>query len=237
MCSGRVDLAFVLRAFSNGIDGVFIGGCRLNECNYVTHGNYHALTMVLLGRKIMDHIGLNPERLRIEFMSSGEGNLFAEVINDFGKKVKALGPLGQGEALDQKELKSKLATAAKLIPHIKLVKREKLALRLNNEEEYKALFTREEIDRFFREVISYHIETDKCRACMICLRKCPVEAITGGKDRIHVIDQEKCIKCGICFDACPPRFGAVKKISSDAVPPPIPKEERSIVRRPLAPRS
>ena len=51
MCSGRVDLEFVLRAFSNGMDGVFIGGCRLNECNYITHGNYHALTMVLLCRK------------------------------------------------------------------------------------------------------------------------------------------------------------------------------------------
>ena len=62
MCSGRVDLAFVLRAFSNGMDGVFIGGCRLNECNYITHGNYDALNMLLLCRKIMEHIGLNPER-------------------------------------------------------------------------------------------------------------------------------------------------------------------------------
>jgi len=51
MCSGRVDLAFVLKAFANGMDGVFIGGCRLNECNYVTHGNYHALNMVLLLRE------------------------------------------------------------------------------------------------------------------------------------------------------------------------------------------
>ena len=48
MCSGRVDLAFVLRAFSKGMDGVFIGACHLNECNYITHGNYHALNMVLL---------------------------------------------------------------------------------------------------------------------------------------------------------------------------------------------
>ena len=51
MCSGRVDLEFVLRAFSNGMDGVIIGGCRLNECNYITHGNYHALTMALLCKK------------------------------------------------------------------------------------------------------------------------------------------------------------------------------------------
>lgn len=230
MCSGRVDLAFVLRAFSNGMDGVFIGGCRLNECNYITHGNYDALNMVLLCRKIMEHIGLNPERLRIEFMSSGEGNLLTEVINDFSKKVKELGPLGRGEEIDEGELKSKLEEVTKLIPYIKMVKREKLALRLEKVEEYDGLFTSDEVDRLFREVISYHIDPDKCQACMICLRRCPVEAITGGKNQIHVIDQEKCIKCGICFEVCPSRFNAVNKILAESVPPPIPEETRIIAR-------
>jgi len=231
MCSGRVDLAFVLRAFSNGMDGVFIGGCRLNECNYVTHGNYHALNMVLLCRKIMEHIGLNPERLRIEFMSAGEGILFAEVMSEFGNKVKQLGPLGKGEGIDKNELKSKLAEITKLIPYIKMVKNEKLGSRLQNIEEYEKLFTSDEIYKLFSEVISYYIDPDKCQACMICLKKCPVEAIAGGKNQIHVIDQEKCIKCGTCFEACPPRFGAVKKISGEPVPPPIPEEERTIIRK------
>ena len=231
MCSGRVDLAFVLRAFSNGMDGVFIGGCRLKECNYVTHGNYNALNMVLLCRKIMEHIGLNPERLRIEFMSGGEGILFVDVINDFSKKVEALGPLGKGEGIDENELKTKIQEVAKLIPYIKMVKREKLGSRLENREAHDALFTRDEVDRLFREVISYHIDPDKCQACMICFKKCPVEAIAGGKNRIHVIDQEKCIKCGTCLDACPPRFGAVKTISGAPVPPPIPEDKRTIVRK------
>ena len=88
MCSGRVDMAFILRAFSNGIDGVFIGGCHLGECSYITHGNYHALNMVLLFKKIMEHIGLNPERLRIKFMSGSESNVFVESVNSFVKKVK-----------------------------------------------------------------------------------------------------------------------------------------------------
>jgi coenzyme F420-reducing hydrogenase delta subunit len=83
MCSGRVDLEFILRAFSNGQDGVLVGGCRLGECNYITHGNYDALSNVHLCRKIMGAIGLNPERLRIEFMSGADGNLLAEVVNDF----------------------------------------------------------------------------------------------------------------------------------------------------------
>ena len=231
MCSGRVDLEFVLRAFSNGMDGVFIGGCRLNECNYITHGNYDALHMVLLCRKVMEHIGLNPERLRIEFMTSGEGILFAEVMSEFGKKVNKLGPLGKAEGIDQDELKSKLAEITRLVPYIKLVEKEKLASRLENPEEYEKLFTKDEIDRLFSEVISYYIDPEKCQACMICAKRCPVEAIISAKNQVHVIDQEKCIKCGTCFEVCPPKFCAVTKISGAPVPPPIPEEKRTIVRK------
>ena len=231
MCSGRVDPAFVFRALSNGMDGVFIGGCRLNECNYITQGNYDALNMVLLCRKIMEHIGLNPDRLSIEFMSSGDGILLSEVINNFVKKVREIGPLGKAEGMDEDELKSKLEEVRKLIPYIKMVKREKLESRLENKEEYDGIFTSEEIEGLFRDVKSYHIDPEKCQACMICLRQCPAEAIIGAKKQIHVIDQEKCIKCGTCFEACPPRFGAVKEISGEPVPPPIPEEERTIVRK------
>ncbi|MBT8368641.1 MAG: hydrogenase iron-sulfur subunit [Deltaproteobacteria bacterium] len=231
MCSGRVDLEFILRAFSNGMDGVFIGGCRLNECNYITHGNYDALNMVLLSRKIMEHIGLNPKRLRIEFMTSGEGILFTEVVDDFCDNIKALGPLGKGEEIDEDELKSKLEEVRKLIPYVKIEKRKKLASRLKNEQEYDGLFSRDEIDKLFSEVVSYHIDPDQCQACMICFRRCPAEAIAGGKGQIHVIDQDKCIKCGTCFEACPPRFGAVKKLYGEPVPPSIPEEERTIVRK------
>jgi len=233
MCSGRVDLTFVLRAFSKGIDGVFIGACHLNECNYITHGNYHALNMVLLCRKIMEHIGLNPERLRIAFMSGAEASLFVESVNNFVKKVKEIGPLGKGkgEGIDKNELKSKLKEVTKLIPYIKMVKNEKLASRLQNIEEYDKLFTKEEIDKLFSEVTSYYIDPDKCQACMTCARRCPVEAIISAKNQIHVVDQEKCIKCGTCFEACPPKFGAVTKISGAPVPPPIPEEKRTIVRK------
>ncbi|KLU61266.1 NADP-reducing hydrogenase subunit HndC [Peptococcaceae bacterium CEB3] len=231
MCSGRVDLAFVFRAFLKGTDGVFIGGCRLNECNYDTHGNYHALNMVLLAKRIMEHIGLSPERLRVEFMSSGDGIRFAEVMSEFGRKVKELGPLGQGEGLDEGILKSKLAEITRLIPYIKMAKKEKLGSRLSNPERYADLFTRDEIDRLLREVTSYYIDPAKCQACMLCARRCPAEAIISVKNQIHVIDQEKCIKCGTCFEVCPDRFGAVKEISGVTVPPPIPEGERTVVRK------
>jgi F420-non-reducing hydrogenase iron-sulfur subunit len=233
MCSGRIDMGFVLRAFSDGIDGVFIGGCRLNECNYVTHGNYHALTMVLLLKKIMEHIGLNPERLRIAFMSAADGNIFAESVDDFVKTVKEIGPLGKGtgEAIDDNEMKSKLAEVTKLVPYIKLMKNEKLATRLENPAEYDTFFTKDEIDELLSEVISYYIDPEKCQACMICARRCPVDAIISAKGQVHVIEQEKCIKCGTCFEACPPKFSAVTKISGAPVPPPLPEDKRTIVRK------
>ncbi len=231
MCSGRVDLEFVLRAFSNGMDGVFIGGCRLNECNYITHGNYHALNMVLLCKRIMEHVGLNPERLRIAFMSSAEGIIFAEVMSEFGKKVSQMGPLGKAEGIDPGELKSKLAGITKLVPYIKVVKNEKLGSRLKKPEEYDQLFTKEEIDQLLSEVLSYYIDPEKCQACMTCARRCPVEAIISAKNQVHVIEQEKCIKCGTCFEVCPPKFRAVTKISGGPVPPPLPEEKRAIVRK------
>ncbi len=231
MCSGRVDLEFVLRAFSNGTDGVFIGGCRLNECNYITHGNFHALTMVLLAKRIMEHIGLNPERLWIRFMSGADANLFVENVNSFVQRVKELGPLGRAEGIDQDNLTSKLAQVTKLVPYIKRVNQDKLASRLKSPEEYDGLFTKDEIDKLFSEVISYYIDPEKCQACMICARRCPEEAIIGAKNQVHVIDQEKCIKCETCFDVCPPRFGAVTKISGAPVPPPLPEDKRMIVKR------
>jgi F420-non-reducing hydrogenase iron-sulfur subunit len=231
MCSGRVDLEFVLRAFSNGMDGVIIGGCRLKECNYITHGNYHALTMVLLCKKIMEHIGLNPERLKIEFMSSAEGNRFAEVMSDFGDKVNQMGPVGKAEGIDQNKLKSKLAEITKLVPYIKVAKNEKLASHLENPEEYDKFFTKDEIDRLFSEVTSYYIDPKKCQACTTCAKRCPVEAIAGGKNLIHIIDQAKCIKCGACFEACPTKFSAVTKIPGGPVPPPLPEDKRAIVRK------
>ena len=231
MCTGRVDIAFVLRAFYNGMDGVLIVGCRLNECNYITHGNYQALNMALLSKRIMEYIGLNPERLRIEFMSSSDGPLFAETVNDFTGKVREFGPLGEGEGIVGNGLKSKLAEVIKLVPYIKMAKRGELASRIKNSEEWDKLFTREEVEELFREVPLYYIDPEKCRACMICLRRCPVEAIDGDKKLIHIINQEKCIKCGNCFEVCPPRFVAVKKIVGEAVPPPISEEERIIVRK------
>jgi F420-non-reducing hydrogenase iron-sulfur subunit len=154
MCSGRVDMEFILRAFANGQDGVFIGGCRLGECNYITHGNFDAYATVHLGKKIMEHIGLNPARLRIEFMSGADGNLLAEVSDDFAEQVKALGPIVNGEeGLDADTLQFKLAAARKLVPYLKLVERERLRVPIKTEEAYQAFFKSEEINNLIDGIL------------------------------------------------------------------------------------
>jgi F420-non-reducing hydrogenase iron-sulfur subunit len=170
MCSGRVDLEFILRAFSNGQDGVFIGGCKLDECNYVTHGNYDAFATVRLCKKIMEQIGLNPDRLRLEFMSGADGGLLVDVSNDFAKQVKALGPLGKSEGIDDKGLKFKLEAARKLVPYIKLVERERLRVPTKSKEAYQEFFTSDAFERLFDELIGDKLAVSQI---MSLLKKSP----------------------------------------------------------------
>jgi F420-non-reducing hydrogenase iron-sulfur subunit len=153
MCSGRIDPAFILRAFSNGMDGVFVGGCWLGECHYVTEGNYDALSVIHICKKLLKQIGVNPDRLRLEWVSASQGVRFAEVMTDFAKKLKELGPLGVGEGIDTDGLKLKLEAARSLVPYIKLVERERLRVHFDTEDEYAKFFASEEVDRLFRELI------------------------------------------------------------------------------------
>jgi len=153
MCTGRVDLEFILRAFSNGQDGVLIGGCRLNECNYVTQGNYDALANTYICQNILERIGVNPERLSIEFMSGGEGKRLAEVIDEFTARIKELGPLGEAEGIEKSAIRQALDSARKLIPYLRLVEREKLRVPVRSEEAYREFFASEDVSRLFDELI------------------------------------------------------------------------------------
>ena len=114
MCTGRVDLAFVLRAFQKGADGVIVGGCWLGECHYVTEGNYYALNMMHLGKRLLEYTGIDPDRLRVEWISAAEGVRFAEIMNDFTKELYEKGPL----ELDGS--RPKPDEAARLVPYIKI---------------------------------------------------------------------------------------------------------------------
>jgi len=82
-----------------------------------------------------------------------------------------------------------------------------------------------------KALISYYIDPEKCTACLLCLKRCPDNAIDGGKKKIHIIDQDRCTNCGTCFDVCPSHFDAVRKISGEPVPPPIPEDRRTVVKK------
>jgi len=183
MCSGRVDLEFILRAFSNGQDGVFIGGCRLNECNYITHGNYDALSASLLCKKLLEHIGVNPERLAIEFMSGGDGILLTRLIDDFTQKTKGLGPIGQASGMDKNELKFKLDLIRKLVPYIKLVERERFRIPSRSKEAYHDFFKSDDFARLFDELIASKLELSQI---MAFLREKPLS--TGEISELSGID-------------------------------------------------
>jgi F420-non-reducing hydrogenase iron-sulfur subunit len=153
MCSGRVDLAFIFRAFAKGADGVFVGGCHLNDCHYNPEGNYDALGNTLMAKRILKHLGVDPERLRLEWVSAGEGIRFAEVMNEFSTRVKNLGRFGSAEGIAAAELQLRLQAAIHLVPYIKLVERERLRVPTRTEAGYKEFFESEEFDALFNELI------------------------------------------------------------------------------------
>jgi F420-non-reducing hydrogenase iron-sulfur subunit len=154
MCSGRVDLEFVFRAFARGNDGVFIGGCWLGECHYDTEGNYDALSMMHLGKRLLEQVGINPERLRLESVSASQGGRFAEVVTDFTGKLRELGPLGAGEGMDQKTLALKLQAITKVIPYVRLVERERLRVRFPSKAEYEEFFASDQVKSIFKDLIA-----------------------------------------------------------------------------------
>ena len=91
MCSARVDPVYVMKAILSGIDGVFIGGCHLGDCHYID-GNYYTRRKVAMLKKLTGILGLEPERIRLEWISASEGTKFAETIRDFTEAVRQLGP-------------------------------------------------------------------------------------------------------------------------------------------------
>jgi coenzyme F420-reducing hydrogenase delta subunit len=100
MCSGRIPKSYILRAFLEGADGVLIGGCHIGDCHYIK-GNYDALRRYHELDEIIEKVGINPRRLRLEWISASEGKRFAKVITDFVNEIKELGPLSKDQEKEQ----------------------------------------------------------------------------------------------------------------------------------------
>jgi len=92
MCSGRIDPAFILEALKDGADGVLVAGCHLpSDCHYLS-GNFKALRRITLLKKVLQDFGVEPERVRIEWVSASEGDKFAAIVRGMVEEIKKLGP-------------------------------------------------------------------------------------------------------------------------------------------------
>jgi F420-non-reducing hydrogenase iron-sulfur subunit len=91
MCSGRVDPELILEAFAGGADGIMVAGCHPGDCHYM-EGNYKTMRRMAFLKKLVADLGLEEDRLALEWVSAGEGHRFREVINGFVDRVIALGP-------------------------------------------------------------------------------------------------------------------------------------------------
>ncbi len=100
MCSGRVDPQFITSALTKGADGVLIGGCHPNDCHYA-EGNYKCLRRYQMLKRMIADMGVEPERLRLEWISAAEGEKVKRVINEMVETVTRLGPLGLPQKFDE----------------------------------------------------------------------------------------------------------------------------------------
>jgi len=92
MCSGRVEPTFILKAFQLGADGVLVLGCHPGDCHYI-EGNYKTLRRMPLLKKMLTQMGIEDERLRLDWVSASEGDKFVSIVNEMTEKVRSLGPL------------------------------------------------------------------------------------------------------------------------------------------------
>ena len=172
MCTGRVDLSFIFKALANGKDAVIIGGCLPGECHYITEGNYLATSTLHIARRLLQMIGLNPERLRLEYISASQGSKYAEVMNEFSQSMRKLGPVGVSEGIEPEELAARLKTVLDLIPFIKLVERERCRIPVKTVESIAKFFSSDEFEKIFQEQVAD--KYDSCRI-MALLRQKPCQ--------------------------------------------------------------
>ncbi len=91
MCSGSISPLYIFSAFNRGADGVLVSGCHPGDCHYIK-GNLYARRRLALVKKLLEHLGLEPQRFRMSWVSAAEGQKYTQVIKDLVKDLKPLGP-------------------------------------------------------------------------------------------------------------------------------------------------
>lgn len=92
LCSGRVSPELILRTFREGADGVLVLGCHFGDCHFIS-GNRRIAARVPILRRVLEYAGIEPERLRLEWVSASEGERFAQVVDEFAETVRDLPPI------------------------------------------------------------------------------------------------------------------------------------------------
>ncbi|TYO95397.1 hydrogenase iron-sulfur subunit [Desulfallas thermosapovorans] len=100
MCSGRVDPTFVFKALDGGADGVLIAGCHPGDCHY-SDGNYNTMKRYPLMLQVLEQMGVDKRRVRLEWISAAEGPQFASIVNEFTEQIRQLGPFKKGERTER----------------------------------------------------------------------------------------------------------------------------------------
>ena len=153
MCSGRVDPEIILDSFLYGADGVFIGGCHLGDCHYV-EGNYYAEKKIEMARRLLKEAGVEPERLRLEWVSASEGERFAATISEFTEEIKEMGRI----ELDKEEMEAVCMAAADYRLRILATKEREL---LEEGNKYGEVFTQHEMDRLLDDMVRDEYEAKR----------------------------------------------------------------------------
>ncbi len=94
MCSGRVSPEMILRALRSGADGVLVLGCHIGDCHYI-NANHRTVKRVPLLQNLLKYVGINPDRLRLDWVSSAEAPKFVKVTTEFVETIKDLGPIAE----------------------------------------------------------------------------------------------------------------------------------------------
>jgi len=114
MCSGRVDPVHIFDAFKEGIDGVAVLGCHPGDCHYIT-GNYEAENKMMMTKKVLEKIGMDSDRLYLDWVSAAEGKRFSEVISELTNKIRKIGPIRK-----DKDFHNSLLIGEKIVESVRL---------------------------------------------------------------------------------------------------------------------
>jgi coenzyme F420-reducing hydrogenase delta subunit/ferredoxin len=189
-CSGQVDIIHILRAFENGADGVFVGGCLPDQCHY-TDGNVKAENRIEFLKNILIALGLEEERLSVKFLSAAMGSEFANYANELTNTIKKLGPspLRNRDHSPLSHDNKRVIMRNMLLSIFHALSGSKV--------EYKDTFTG------FGET---ELDETKCIGCGACSYVCKDKAITTEvKNDIVIFNNMywKCTACGRCQEVCP----------------------------------